>query len=96
VIKAELTTKEDIDSDKPYMFPDNDDNMTSFTGKSAQVMLPNELLKGVLSQLPPSKIAMQYISCMCYILFYIDTTEFAITNFVIRNNSISLPSPSNG
>ena len=69
MIKAELTTKDDIDSDKPYMFPDSDDNMTSFTGKSAQVMLSNELLKSVLSQLPPSEIATQYISCICYILF---------------------------
>jgi len=47
---------EDIESDKPYIFPGSDDNLSSFTGKNAQVMLSNELLKTVLSQLPSSKI----------------------------------------
>jgi len=65
VIKAELTTEEDIESDKPYMFPDSDDNMTSFTGRRAQVMLSNELLKNVLSQLPPSKIVIQH-TCIAF------------------------------
>jgi len=53
VIKAEIITEESIRlAQQPYMFPDKDDNMESFTGRSGQVLLPNMLLQEVLDKLP--------------------------------------------
>ena len=32
--------------DTMYIFPDDDDDLTNYTGGNAQVMLPNDLLQG--------------------------------------------------
>ena len=82
MIKAELTTEEDIESDKPYMFPNSDDNIESFTGRSAQVMLSTELLKSVLNQLPPSKIAITHNS---HVLDFISCRYYGIRNYKFCN-----------
>ena len=51
VIKAEIITRENINSEQPYVFPDSSDDITSFSGRSGQVLLPNMLLKDVLNKL---------------------------------------------
>ena len=30
-----------------YMFPDEEDDLTNYTGRSAQVMIPNDLLQSI-------------------------------------------------
>ena len=52
VIKAEIVTQESISLAQPYVFPDNSDNVSGFTGRNGQVMLPSMLLQDVLNQLP--------------------------------------------
>ena len=38
---------EHVPYDTTYMFPDEDDNLTDYTGRSAQVMIPNGLLQSI-------------------------------------------------
>ena len=46
VIKAERTAIQYGSMDTVYIFPDENDNLTSYTGGNAQVMVPNGLLQG--------------------------------------------------
>lgn len=52
VIKAEIVTQESISLQQPYTFPDNSDDINSFTGRNGHILLPNMLLKDVLDKLP--------------------------------------------
>ena len=52
VIKAEIITRDFIDLEQPYMFPDNSDNISSFTGRDGHILIPNILLKDVLDMMP--------------------------------------------
>ena len=52
VIKAEIITRDFIDLEQPYMFPDNSDNINSFTGRDGHILIPNILLKDVLDMMP--------------------------------------------
>ena len=45
VIKAERISNNTVD--KGYVFPDEDDNLTAYTGGSAQLMVPNGLLQDI-------------------------------------------------
>ena len=46
VIKAERTPIQYGSVDTVYIFPDENDNLTNYTGGNAQVMVPNGLLQG--------------------------------------------------
>ena len=48
VIKAELVSNDEVD--KGYMFPDDDDDLTEFTGGSVQLMVPSGLLQDISKQ----------------------------------------------
>ena len=52
VIKAEIVTGDFINLEQPYMFPDDSDNINSFTGRDGHIVLPNILLKDVLDMMP--------------------------------------------
>ena len=45
VLKAERVSNESLE--KGYVFPDEDDNLTSYTGKSAQLAIPGSLLQNI-------------------------------------------------
>ena len=45
VIKAEHVPYDNMGT--IYMFPDEDDDLTNYTGRSAQVMVPNGLLQNI-------------------------------------------------
>ena len=45
VLKAERVSNESLD--KGYVFPDEDDNLTAYTGRTAQVMVPGGLLQNL-------------------------------------------------
>ena len=49
VIKAERVPHDNMDT--MYMFPDEDDDLTNYTGRNVQVMVPNGLLQSVGKQL---------------------------------------------
>ena len=51
VIKAECLSKEDVIED--YSFPDEDDSLTKYEGKSAHLMIPSSLLENTIGKLPP-------------------------------------------
>ena len=46
VIKAEQVSYDDME-DSTYIFPDEDDDLTNYTSRSAQVMVPNGLLQAI-------------------------------------------------
>ena len=45
VIKAEHVSNDSVD--KEYVFPDEDDNLTVYEGRYAQVMVPSGLLQNI-------------------------------------------------
>ena len=45
VVKAERVSNDSVDKD--YVFPDEDDNLTSYTGGSAQLNVPSGLLQNI-------------------------------------------------
>ena len=45
VIKAEHVPYDNMGT--TYMFPDEDDDLTNYTGRVAQVMIPNGLLQSI-------------------------------------------------
>lgn len=45
VLKAERVSNESLE--KGYVFPDKDDNLTSYTGGSAQLAIPGDLLQDI-------------------------------------------------
>ena len=45
VIKAERIPQDSMST--MYKFPDEDDDLTDYTGGNAQVMVPNGLLQGI-------------------------------------------------
>ena len=45
VIKAEHIQHDNVGT--TYMFPDEDDDLTNYTGRIAQVMIPNGLLQSI-------------------------------------------------
>ena len=45
VIKAERVSNDSVD--KHYVFPDEDDNLTSYTGGSAQLNISSSLLQNI-------------------------------------------------
>ena len=45
MIKAEHVPYDNLNT--MYMFPDEDDDLTDYTGRSAQVMIPNGLLQSI-------------------------------------------------
>lgn len=68
VIKAEIVTQEMINLEQSYMFPDNSDNMTSFTGRNIHVVFPSMLLKDVLNKLPQSTYIAKNYNLLCQII----------------------------
>ena len=48
VIKAKCLSNEDVG--KGYSFPDEDDDLTNYQGKSAHLMIPSALLQNVFSE----------------------------------------------
>ena len=55
VVKAQRLSNENIQAGEAYVFPDEQDNLTSFTGGDTQIMIPNSVLRHVMEQLPSSK-----------------------------------------
>ena len=55
VVKAQLISDDSIQAGKSYQFPNDDDDLTNFTGRTAQIMFSNDVLKGVLDQIPSSE-----------------------------------------
>ena len=45
VLKAERVSNETFDDG--YVFPDEDDDLTAYTGRNAQVMVPSNLLQEI-------------------------------------------------
>ena len=45
MIKAEHVPHNNMST--AYMFPDEDDDLTNYTGRNAQVMIPNALLQSI-------------------------------------------------
>ena len=45
MIKAEHVPHDNMGT--TYMFPDEDDNLTDYTGRNAQVIVPNGLLQSI-------------------------------------------------
>ena len=45
VIKAEHVPHDNMGT--MYMFPDEDDDLTNYTGRIAHVMIPNDLLQSI-------------------------------------------------
>ena len=45
VLKAERVSNDSVD--KGYVFPAKDDNLTSYTGRSAQLSVPSGLLQDI-------------------------------------------------
>ncbi|XP_065906698.1 uncharacterized protein [Dysidea avara] len=52
VVKAQRLSNENIQAGEAYVFPDEQDNLTSFTGGDTQIMIPNSVLRHVMEQLP--------------------------------------------
>ena len=50
VIKAECLSIKD--ASKGYSFPDDNDDVANFKGKSAHLMIPSNLLQNIFSKLP--------------------------------------------
>ena len=48
VIKTELTTRESINAGNSLTFPNSDDDISLFGGRTPSIMLPNRLLRSVL------------------------------------------------
>ena len=66
VIKAEIVTQESISLARPYVFPDNSDNITSFTGRTGQILLPSMLLQDVLDKLPQGTYVASHYENLLY------------------------------
>ena len=58
VVKAQLLSNESVKAGEDYVFPDKQDNLASFSGGNAQIMVPNSVLKLVLEQLPSSMLSL--------------------------------------
>jgi len=61
VFKAQLISNDSVQEGKSYQFPSEKDDLRNFTGRTAQIMFSNDILRGVLDQLPPSE---------CYLCTY--------------------------
>ena len=55
VVKAQRLSNENVQAGEAYVFPDEQDDLTSFTGGGTQIMIPNSVLRHVVEQLPSSK-----------------------------------------
>ena len=55
VVKAQRLSNENVRAGEAYVFPDEQDDLTSFTGGGTQIMVPNSVLRQVMEQLPSSK-----------------------------------------
>ena len=51
VIKAECLSNENVNKD--YSFPDEDDSLTKYEGKSAHLMIASSLLENTIGKVPP-------------------------------------------
>ena len=48
-------SNENIQAGEAYLFPDEQDDLTSFTGGRTQIMVPNSVLQHVVEQLSSSE-----------------------------------------
>jgi len=56
VVKAQRLSNENVQAGEAYVFPDEQDDLTSFSGGDAQIMVPNSILRHVVEQLPSSEL----------------------------------------
>jgi len=56
VVKAQRLSNENVRAGEAYVFPDEQDDLTSFTGGDAQIMVPNSILQHVVEQLSSSEL----------------------------------------
>ena len=62
VIKVERLSDEIVN--KGYVFPDEDDDLTDYKGKHAQLMIPSGLLQDIISM--NAKICLKILSGIIY------------------------------
>jgi len=53
VIKAQLISNDSVQAGEDYVFPSPNDDLSNFAGGNTQITFSNDVLKDVLSQLPP-------------------------------------------
>jgi len=56
VVKVQRLSNENVRAGEAYVFPDEQDDLTSFTGGYAQIMVPNSILQHVVEQLSSSEL----------------------------------------
>jgi len=48
-------SNEKVEAGEAYVFPDEQDDLTNYTGGDARIMVPNSILQHVMEQLPSSE-----------------------------------------